>query len=92
MPSPAPTRKTNQITYSKYQSMQDNIVAVSNLEQKLMVLHLEKEKKVGEFGKMPEVCKTVASKRRRDELELEISILDTNIASLKSKLRTYVVS
>jgi predicted nucleic acid-binding Zn-ribbon protein len=48
---------------------------------------MEKDKYKNEFDKIPENPKTIAQKRRREELERELSILNKNIASLKTKLR-----
>jgi predicted nucleic acid-binding Zn-ribbon protein len=50
-------------------------------------LNLERDKFKNEFDKIPENPKTIAQKRRREDLERELSILNKNIASLKTKLR-----
>jgi hypothetical protein len=61
--------------------------AVQNLENKLMTLQLEKQRLESEYSKIPEHAKQIAVRRRREDLELELSILDTNIANMKNKLR-----
>ena len=48
---------------------------------------MEKDKYKNEFDKIPENPKTIAQKRRKEELDRELSILNKNIASLKTKLR-----
>lgn len=52
-------------------------------------LNLERDKFKNEFDKIPENPKTLAQKRRREDLERELSILNKNIASLKTKLREF---
>jgi hypothetical protein len=42
---------------------------------------------VAEFDRIPENAKTIVQRRRRGELDVEISIIDKNISSLKNKLR-----
>ena len=54
-----------------------------------MQLNMERDKFKNEFDKIPENAKTIAQKRRREELERELSILNKNIASLKTKLRDF---
>lgn len=58
-----------------------------SLDQKLDTLLNEKQQLEKEYAKLPDVCKNLASKRRKEELELELEILDTNIHNLKSKIR-----
>ena len=48
---------------------------------------MEKDKYKNEYEKIPENPKTIAQKRRKEELDRELSILNKNIASLKTKLR-----
>ena len=48
---------------------------------------MERDKYKNEFEKIPENPKTIAQKRRREELERELSILNKNIASMKTKLK-----
>lgn len=52
-----------------------------------MQLNMERDKFKNEFEKIPENAKTIAQKRRREDLERELSILGKNIASLKTKLK-----
>lgn len=61
-----------------------------SLEQKLDSLVQDKQRLEKEFSKLPDVCKNVASKRRKEELELELEIIETNIHNLKSKIRNRI--
>lgn len=61
-----------------------------SLEQKLDSLMQDKQRLEKEFSKLPDVCKNVASKRRKEELELELEIIDTNIHNVKSKIRNRI--
>lgn len=40
-----------------------------------------------EFDKIPDNAKTIAQRRRREELDTEIKIVNKNISGLKNKLR-----
>jgi len=60
---------------------------IQNIENNLLQLNMEREKYQNEFNKIPESAKTIAQRRRRDDLEREISILNKNISSLKNKLK-----
>jgi predicted nucleic acid-binding Zn-ribbon protein len=60
---------------------------VATIEQNLLQLNLERDRFKNEFDKIPENPKTIAQKRRREELDRELQILNKNIASLKTKLR-----
>ena len=59
-----------------------------SLEQKLESLLNDKQKLEKEYAKIPDICKSVSSKRRKEELELELEILDTNVHFLRSKIRS----
>jgi hypothetical protein len=61
-----------------------------SLEQKLDSLIQDKQRLEKEFNKLPEVCKNLAAKRRKEELDLELEIIDTNIHNLKSKIRSRI--
>ena len=61
--------------------------SVKNLENTLLQLQIEKKKLEDEFAKLPEHAKKIAVRRRREEVETELSILTTNIANVKNKLR-----
>lgn len=71
----------SQIKFEKEQT------AIKNIEANLLNLQMEKKKLGMEFDKIPENAKTIAQRRRKGDLEREISILDKNISSLKKKLR-----
>ena len=48
---------------------------------------MEKDKYKAEFNKIPENAKTIAQRRRREDLERELDILNKNIYSLRTKLK-----
>ncbi len=48
---------------------------------------MERDKYKDQFNKIPENAKTIAQRRRKEDLDREISILNKNISSLKHKLR-----
>ncbi len=50
-------------------------------------MNLERDKFKNEFDRIPENPKTIIQKRRKEDLERELGILNKNIASLKTKLR-----
>ena len=64
---------------------------IGTIEGNLLQLNLERDKFKNEFDKIPENPKTIAQKRRREDLERELGILNKNIASLKTKLREFDV-
>jgi len=70
---------------------EDSRDPVASLENKLMVLQLDKKRLESEFTKMPEHPKSIAQKRRKQTLETELDTLDTNIGNLKTKLRNLKV-
>lgn len=61
-----------------------------SLEQKLDSLVQDKQRLEKEYSKLPDVCKNLAAKRRKEELELELEIIDTNIHNVKSKIRSRI--
>ena len=48
---------------------------------------MERDKFKAEFDKIPENAKTIAQRRRREDLERELGILNKQIGGLKTKLR-----
>ncbi|CDW71884.1 cop9 signalosome complex subunit 7b [Stylonychia lemnae] len=60
---------------------------VKNIEQNLLSLQLDQKKLQGEFDRIPESAKTIAQRRRKEELDREIKIVNKNISNLKNKLR-----
>jgi predicted nucleic acid-binding Zn-ribbon protein len=50
-------------------------------------LNIERDKYKAEYDKIPENAKTIAQRRRREDLERELGILNRNIGGLKNKLR-----
>ena len=47
----------------------------------MMSLQLEQKKLTAEFDKIPENAKTIAQRRRKEELDREIQILAKNISN-----------
>ena len=62
---------------------------LQNIESNLLQLNLERDRYKAEFEKIPENAKTIAQRRRREELERELDILNKNIYSLKTKLKDF---
>ena len=60
---------------------------VKGIEQNLLNLQMEQGKLVREFDRIPENAKTMAQRRRKEELDREIKIVNKNISNLKNKLR-----
>lgn len=60
---------------------------VKNIENKLIGLQMERDRVQIEYNKIPEHSKTISQRRRREELAQELELLNTNINSLKSKMR-----
>jgi predicted RNase H-like nuclease (RuvC/YqgF family) len=77
------------ITFPSFQSAQNNSQIISNLEHKLMELQLDYEKLQNEYEKLPENSRNIASMKKKKDMELELSIIETNINSIKTKLRKY---
>lgn len=44
---------------------------------------------MSELDKLPEVARNVATIRKRNDYQMELGILETNINSVKQKLRQY---
>ena len=59
-----------------------------SLEQKLESLLNDKQRLEKEYAKIPDICKNAPSKRRKEEIELELEILETNVHNLRSKIRS----
>lgn len=62
---------------------------LGNIEQKLLDLQLEREKLDSEYSRVCSSPRTNWSLKRKEDLELELEILCSNISRLKSKLRSY---
>lgn len=70
------------------QKFEDKMKIIKNVETNLLNLQLEKKKLDEEYSKIVDKgAKTNAQRRRKDDLELELSILSKNISTLKQKLR-----
>lgn len=77
------------LTFPSFQSAQNNTQIITNLEQKLMELQQDYEKLQNEYERLPENSRNIATMKKKKDLELDISIIDTNINSIKTKLRKY---
>ena len=79
--------RNTSIQNDPWQRTEKSPIQRQSLEQKLDLLVSDKQRLEKEYYKLPEVCKNVSSKRRKEELELELEILDTNIHNLRSKIK-----
>ncbi len=52
-----------------------------------MHLQMEQRKFMAEFDKIPENSRTIAQRRRKQDLERELGIVGKNISNLRNKLR-----
>lgn len=77
------------LTFPSFQTVQNNTQIITNLEHKLMELQLDYEKLQSEYVKLPENTRNIAKMKKKKDLELEVSIIETNINSIKTKLRKY---
>lgn len=66
-----------------------DIRIVNNLTDKLVTLEQDKRKLEAELLRLPEHAKRVVQLKRRQEVQMELDIVNTNISSLKGKLRVY---
>ena len=62
----------------------DNLKA---LESKLMILQMDKKRLEDELSKIPTQGRRMAQIKRKEEIELELEILNSNISAVKFKLR-----
>lgn len=82
-----PPKNQQQVTTLNKEEYERRERQVINVEGNLLQLNLERDKFKNEFDKIPENPKTIAQKRRREDLERELQILNKNIVSMKTKLR-----
>lgn len=61
-----------------------DIDPLSNMESKLNMLQSDKQRLENEYMRIPN---TSQNRRRKEDIELEIDILNTNISNLKNKIR-----
>ena len=81
----APAKSENMLPAQE--KHEKRVEQAKNIETNLLNIQIEQKKLQAEFDKIPESAKTIAQRKRREELEREINILNRNISSLKSKLR-----
>jgi hypothetical protein len=60
---------------------------VLNIENKILSLQVEKKRFEEELARIPEHAKKIAVIRRREEIENELALIHSNIASLKIKAK-----
>lgn len=60
---------------------------IKGLEGKLMALQMDKNRLDDELAKIPLQGRRIAQIKRKEEIELELEILNANITTVKSKLR-----
>jgi len=71
----------------KSQEVDKRVQQVKTLESSLLGMQLEQKKLQAEFDKIPDGAKTIAQRRRKEELEREIQIIHKNISTARNKLR-----
>lgn len=90
--SPEPDRhQAAPVTFPSLQYLASNQGVIENLEVKLVALNQEKQRLDSEYDRLEEQPRSQATMRRKEELELEISIASTNINNIKAKLRKFQV-
>jgi predicted RNase H-like nuclease (RuvC/YqgF family) len=60
---------------------------LKGLEGKLMNLQMDKKRLEDELAKIPQTGKRLAQIKRQEEIQLELEILNSNIGTLRNKLR-----
>jgi hypothetical protein len=80
-----------QMTFPSLQYLADNQAIIDNLEDKLSQLNQENTRLEHEYDRLEEQPRSQATIRRKEELELELSIMSTNINNIRMKLRKYQV-
>ena len=60
---------------------------VKGLEGKLMNLQMDQKRLVDELAKIPPQGRRIAQIKRKEEIDLELEILNSNISTIKNKLR-----
>lgn len=75
------------MTFPSNESYERNKDVILRLESTLSGLQIEKQRLENELNKIPEQTRTLNIKKRRNELEMQLAMVEQNITSLKSKLR-----
>jgi predicted nucleic acid-binding Zn-ribbon protein len=77
------------VTFPSNESYERNKDTITRLENTLSGLHIEKQRLENELNKLPEQSRTLSLKKRRNELEMQLAMMDQNITNIKSKLRRF---
>lgn len=83
------TQDAHVVTFPSNESYERNKDSISRLENTLSGLQIEKQKIENELNKLPEQTRTLSLKKRRNELEMQLAMVDQNITNMKSKLRRF---
>ncbi|OMJ74602.1 hypothetical protein SteCoe_26420 [Stentor coeruleus] len=59
------------------------------MENKLMSMQMDKQRLEDELAKIPPSARRIVHIKRKEEIEMELEILNANISSIKSRLRGY---
>lgn len=59
------------------------------MENKLMSLQMDKQRLEDELAKIPPSAKRIIHIKRKEEIEMELEILNSNISSIKNRLRGF---
>jgi hypothetical protein len=89
--SPESDKHQAQMTFPSLQYLADNQSIIDNLEDKLSQLNQENTRLEHDYDRLEEQPRSQATIRRKEELELELSIMSTNINNIRMKLRKYQV-
>jgi uncharacterized phage infection (PIP) family protein YhgE len=83
-------RRSDPISYQKTEKLnprRQSIENVKGLENKLMNLQMDKKRLDDELSKIPPQSRRIAQLKRKEDIELELQILNSNISTIKTKLR-----
>jgi hypothetical protein len=86
--SPEPRRSVSQAP-PPVKQISDSQTRIQKLEYELMTLQRDKQRVLSELDRLPEVARSAATIRKRNDCERELSIMETNINSIKQKLRQF---
>ena len=85
-------RRSDPISWRKNEAISPKNRVPENLrglEGKLMALQMDKNRLADELAKIPPQGRRIAQIKRKEEIDLELEILNSNISTIKSKLRQF---
>ena len=85
-------RRSDPISWRKNEAVSPKNRVPENLkglEGKLMALQMDKNRLEDELAKIPPQGRRIAQIKRKEEIDLELEILNSNISTIKSKLRQF---